>query len=136
MTKKKQDEWQFFRKPSGHIAYNKKCLHWSAVPTANLGEAQHKSIVHPTMVSIAKIHCAVANVSKATARLFSDVTYSINGDDRIDTRESGASRVFGLPPPSAALRPNTACRGRSPQAPTFAHQKSLRIEVKSYRKQC
>ena len=35
-----------------------------------------------------------------------------------DTRESGASRVFGLPPPSAALRPNTACRGRSPQAPT------------------
>lgn len=27
MTKKKQDEWQFFRKPSGHIAYNQKCLH-------------------------------------------------------------------------------------------------------------
>ena len=124
MTKKKQDEWQFFRKPSGHIAYNKKCLHWSAVPTANLGEAQHKSIVHPTMVSIAKIHCAVANVSKATARLFSDVTCSISGDDRIDTRKSGASRVFGLPPPSAALRPNTCLYttdksvvGQSPQAP-------------------
>ena len=25
--KKKVDEWQFFRKPSGHVAYNKKCLH-------------------------------------------------------------------------------------------------------------
>lgn len=25
--KEKVDEWQFFRKPSGHIAYNKKCLH-------------------------------------------------------------------------------------------------------------
>ena len=25
--KKKVDEWQFFRKLSGHVAYNKKCLH-------------------------------------------------------------------------------------------------------------
>ena len=123
MTKKKQDEWQFFRKPSGHIAYNKKCLHWSAVPTPKIGVARCKSFAYHPMVKCIGNPSSVASASRATVWLFSAVTCSISADDRTGHPRKRGKQSVWTPTALGGASPKHSLSGAKPPSPHFRSTK-------------
>ena len=89
MTKKKQDEWQFFRKPSGHIAYNKNaCI-------------------------------ANANASRATVWLSSAVIYLISADNRTGHPRKRGKQSVWTPTAIGGASPKHSLSGAKPPSPHF-----------------